>query len=529
VLTFYVIVPVLIAAFLYIASTNITARVLAIVFQVALFAAAVYLVMVTRDEKIVTYIGGYAYPLGISLIADSLSADFVLITAFIFLMVSIYSYKDERNMPLAWFLLFLIEAALIGLFLAGDLFTIFVLVEVSTVVTLLLAMFDRHSRKIFDGMVFLMVNIVAATLYLFGLGFVYYITGVLDMRAVAGILAETEYSALVLPYVLIMTSIAFKCALIPFFSWSPKVRIYPGAPTAVQAILSGLQIKAAVFLFLQFQEMFAPIAATEFFLVVGIISALFGAFMAICQTDIRLILAYHTVSQVGLIITGVSLGTEHSYIGGLYHIFSHAVFKTALFLCAGAIIHAYKTDNIYKIRGVLKKMPVVGVSAAAAVLGISGAPLFIGSVSKYFISYELPLALNIVTILISLGTIISFVKFSTIFFGEPTAPADGRFPSKYKKIPVVVLGILCLAGGIFGTQAIYFLFRQQVTVVVLSYIQKSLIFVVSVAVGWIIYKKIISGNKRLQRLGEASFSFKSVSLAIGVFAGVLLVYVGYVQ
>jgi len=528
VLSFFVIAPVIVGVFLFVTSTNKTARIFAIMVNVIKFIASIWLLYVTRSEEIITIIGNYSDGVGITLRANTLSADFVFITAFIFLAVSVYSFYDKRDMPLFWFLMFIAEATMIGLFLSGDLFNIFVLVEVSTVVTLVLVMYSRARRCGFSGMVFLVTNVIAAQFYLLGLGYVYMMTGQLDMNAVRETLATIPERDLVLPYALIMTSIAFKCALIPFFSWSPKVRVYLGAPSVVQAILSGLQIKSAVYLLIRFQEVFEPIATSELFLILGVIAGLFGAFMAICQTDIKMILAYHTISQVGLIIVGVSSGNFYSQIGGLYHIFSHAVFKTALFLCSGIIIHAYQSSDVYKIRGVFKRMPIVGVATLMAVLGIIGAPLFIGSISKYFISYDIPFLLNAFTILISLGTIISFIKFSMMFFGKsPKTNPDDILPDNARIFSSFALGVVCLVGGVLGTLLVDFLFMSSVNINLLGYIQKSIIFFVSFGVGYLINKYFVVGNKRLKRIGAMSLSFKSICAAIGVFFAIIIVWVGF--
>ena len=524
-LTYYILAPLLIAVFLFIAASSNMARILAIISQSLLLAASVYLVIITREPEIFDFIGNYVGWGGISLRADSTSADFVMLTAFIFLAVSIYTYSTNQDKRLYWFLMFVLEAALIGFFLSGDLFNIFVLVEVSTLAVVLLTMFDRKKRNMYHGMVFLMANVVAVQFYLVGLLFIYRQAGVMDILRVTEILAGSDPADLVLPYALIMTSIAFKCALIPFFSWSPKVRLYPGAPTGVAAILSGLQIKSALYLFLQFQAIFRPIAAEDFFLIVGIVAGLFGAFMAICQSDIRMILAYHTISQIGLIIVGVSLGNPYSHIGGLYHIFGHAIFKTALFLSTGIIIPAYGTADIYKIRGVFKRMPIAGAATAFAVLGITGAPFFIGSVSKYFITYNVSPLITVVTALISLGTIISFVKFSSIFFGDSNLVGSAPKADKCRTIPVAVLGIFCLAGGIFGTRAIYVLFLHEVTVVLSSYAQKSLIFLVSAGAGYLIYNYTVKKSRALKRIGGMNLGFKTVCVGFGVFFAAILAWI----
>ena len=527
-LTFLVIVPVLIAAFLYVWSTNDIARVAAIIFQLALFAAAAYLVFLTRHQDVFTSIGNFEGFLGITLHASHLSADFVFITTLIFLAVSIYSYRENRDMPLFWFLLFLMEASLIGLFLSGDLFNIFVLVEVSTIVTLMLVMYNRKMRHTFHAMLFLMANVITAQFYLFGLGYVYMVAGTLDIQAITIALALLDRETQVLPYALIITAVMFKASLIPFFSWTPKVKIYSGAPSVVQAILSGLQVKSALYLFIRFQDVFVTIDAREFFMAIGIISGIFGAFMAICQSNIKLILAYHTISQVGLIVLGLSISNMHSNIGGLYHIFSHAIFKTTLFLGSGIIVHSYGTANVYAIRGVFRRMPLVAIATGAAVLGITGAPFFIGSVSKYFIAYDIPIWLNAVIILIGLGTITSFTKFSTIFFGQSQLVGDMVRPETCKTVTTLALGSLCLLGGAFGTQAIYFLFREDVSVVLSSYVQKSVIYFASVLAAVAAYKYFISGNTTLKKIGSLGFGFKTIIAAIGVFFAIVLAYAGFV-
>ena len=526
-LTFFVIVPVLIAVLLYMLPTNRAAKFTAVLFQSALTAAAFYLILAVHSGEIIVFVGTYDnVALGITLQADALAATFVMLTTFIFLLVSIYTFNEKESRTF-WFLLFILESALIGLFFTRDLFNIFVLAEVSTVVVAILLMYDRSKRNMFFGMVFLMASVIAMQFYLLGLGYVYMMTGVMDMGLVAQRVAAMSSADLALPYALIMTTIGFKCALVPLISWTPKVRVYPKAPTAVMAILSGLQVKSIIYLFLRFQDIFGPVASRELFLVIGIITGIFGAFMAICQTDIRMILAYHTISQVGLIITGINMGNDYSYIGGLYHIISHATFKTALFLGAGIIVHSYGTGDVYKIRGVLRRMPLVAIVSMAAVLGITGAPLFIGSISKYFIAYDVSPALNVITIIMSLGTIISFIKYSYIFFGHSGLKGDIPIPEKCRTVPTLILGILCLAGGIFGTRFIEFLFHTGVNISITGYIQKSFIFLLSAGAGFLIYTRLIKGNALLVRLGTINFGFKTICFSMSAFFAIILIVVAF--
>ena len=525
-LPFVVIIPVLIAVFMFVFSTNKVAKVLAIMFQSLFVVFSFYLFLVSRHQDIVTYVGSYDDVLGIILKSTNVSSVFILLTSVIFLAVAIYSY-NEVGVRTFWFLLFILEAVLAGLFLTQDLFNIFVLVEVATVVVIVLIMFYRGRRQMFTGMIYFMLNIVAMQFYLFGIAYIYMLVGAFDITYVAYAVSYLERDALTLPYALIMTGMAFKCAIIPMHSFVPKVRLYPAAPSAVVAIMSGVQIKTNVFLLLQMQRVFGDFAATDFFLALGIVTSLVGVFMAICQTDIKMILAYHTVSQVGLIIIGLSAGTAYSFLGGLYHVISHGVFKSALFLSAGIIFHAYGTRDVYKIKGVFKQLPWVGVVTVAAVLGITGAPFFIGSISKYFIAADVPWFVEWSVIVISLGTIISFTKYGGMLFGKPTPLAgNAPKPDKWRLAPSLGLAALCLLGGVFGQPIVRFLFVTDATVGLVGYIQKTGIFFVSVFIGYLIYKYIVKGNSFLKKIGDLDLGFRSAVVTMGVFFGLIVIVVG---
>ncbi|MCL2592475.1 MAG: hypothetical protein FWD82_03825, partial [Defluviitaleaceae bacterium] len=301
-LTFLVIIPILIAVFLFAFHLKKTVRIIAMLAQAAFVAFAFNLFLTTRYEPRTTFVGNYYGTLGIILRADNLAAIFILLTTVIFLVVGFYSL-NERNSRTFWFLLFVLEASLIGLFLSQDFFNVFVLVEVGTVVATVLLMYDRKRRDNFSGMLFLMVNIVAMQFYLLGLGYIYKITGALDMNVAAQVLRETDTQQLILPYALIMTSIAVKCSLLPTLTWLPKVNSMTGARSSIAAIMSGLQIKGGIYLFIRmhsiFDEFVSQTIASELFLIIGIITAISGIILALSQTNIKLILAYSTIAQVG--------------------------------------------------------------------------------------------------------------------------------------------------------------------------------------------------------------------------------------
>ena len=534
-LPFFVIVPIIVGVFLYVFPFEKFARVVSIVVQFGFTVATFYLFYRSQTEEIITSIGAYEGTMGITLRVDTLSAAFMVLTSFIFLMAAVYSYSDNKS-RLFWFLLFLWEASLVGLFLTGDLFNIFVLSEVGTIVISTLVLYIRKKRSLLDGMIYLMANVVVMQFYVFGLGYVYMLTGALDIPAVTYALGQLDESQLILPYALIMTFVAFKCALVPVFSWLPKAHSTPGAPPAVSAVLSGLHIKSGVYIFLRVQEIFAPIAVTDFFLVIGLITAIFGVVVALAQTHIKLVLAYSTIAQIGLIFVGLNFGDSYNYTGSMFHIFNHAFFKTALFMGAGVIVKAYGIKDITKIKGVFWRMPLVGVSLGAAMLGIVGAPLFSGSISKYFLMSGVYGPLYFVMVIINLGSIMVFIKFVPMFFGKHESikhktgehVVNARIKHNFwHEIPIVILGGVSLALGIFGEQFISIMFDVDKNVTLMGYVEKTVIFFVSLGVGVLIFRRFINNNPALKKIRQPfKLNFKQMVAAMGVFFAMIIIVIG---
>lgn len=460
-------------------------------------------------------LGGWRAPIGIMLYLDNLSAVMVVLVSFLFLMLLLFNIERHYvdNMFLMLFLIF--EGLMAAIFLCDDLFTIFVMVEVSTIVVSLLIMSKRDSRSMYDGMIYLLVNVFAMTFYLFGLAFLYKQMGTFSLRLIRELMADvTNVRALYLPYAFILTAACLKAALMPLFSWLPKAHSTPGAPSVVSAALSGLYVKGGLYLYLRITDAFYIIDSSQFFLITGIITAFMGFIFAICQSDIKLILAYHTVSQIGLIMIAINMGSVEARWGGIYHILSHALFKTVLFLAAGMLIEEYKTKNIYEMKGAFKRMPWVSLAAIFAILGITGAPFFNGSMSKYMISHgSQNLAMDIILVIISLGTLISFVKFINVFKG----PGKRAKASRLRTIIILVLGTMCLFGGLLGESAIKFLFDYSEHVVAGEYAVKAIIFIASVFAAYFIYFKLLSGKKFVKTIGGFDLGINSIALFIVIF------------
>ncbi|MDD5018758.1 MAG: proton-conducting transporter membrane subunit, partial [Eubacteriales bacterium] len=372
-------------------------------------------------------------------------------------------------------------------------------------------------------LIYLLVNIFSATFFLFGLALLYKQTGTFSLTLLAGMLPGLENTgALNLPYALILTSVCLKAALMPLFSWLPKAHGTPSSPSVVSAVLSGLYVKSGIYLFIRCQNAFSIIDTSTFFLIAGIITAVVGFVFAIAQSDIKLILSYHTVSQLGLIMIAVNMGDETAMWGGTYHIINHAIFKSCLFVGAGVIIDEYKTRNIYEIKGVFKRMPLVSIAMIAAILGITGAPLFNGSISKYLIAHGFSGALgDIALVVINIGTIVSFVKFSGIFFGDTKIKAAVY---KNRTFVCMALGAICLVFGVMGAPIIRALFGVTVTIDAAGYVQKSLVYFASIGAGILIYRYLVRGKAYWQHVRAIDLGFNAIAMTVVLFFCVLTGY-----
>lgn len=468
-------------------------------------------------------LGGWNPPVGIMLYADTLSAVLLLLTSFLFMMLIIYEFNIKTADKVFYMLFLVLEGLLCGIFLLDDLFSVFVLVEVATIVVALLIMFKRDGRAIYDGLIYLLVNIFAATFMLFGLAILYAKTGTFSLTLLRGILENTnDLSLFYLPFAFILTFVCLKAALMPLFSWLPRAHGTPSSPSVVSAILSGLYVKSGVYLFIRCTGAFAGFNTSGFFLAAGIITALVGIVFAISQNDIKLILSYHTVSQLGLIMVAINMNNEQAMWGGILHIINHAVFKSALFICAGDIISVYHTRNITQIRGVFQRMPLISAAMIAAILGITGAPLFNGSISKYLISYGTQDFLGeTALIIINIGTIVSFIKLSTIF--------SGGFGEKAKISPnhtfvCLALGAVCLILGILGGPAITLFFGVSVPIDMQAYLIKCGIFATSTLAGWLIYRYLVKTRKLWTRIRTLDLGFNAIALSVLTFFAVFLTY-----
>lgn len=490
--------------------------------QLLLFAAGSYqLILVRTSGPISLVVGGWTNGKGVPLYINSLAAVMILLTTFFFFLFFLYDWEKLKTQLLFVMLLFLIQGLLCALFASHDLFNIFVLMEVSTILVTLLIVFKKNPVSYYDGLIYLLTNIVGMSFFLLGIGYIYRIYGVYDLH----ILRELIYStapdrSLLLPFALMMTGVSFKVGVMPVFSWLPRAHGSYGAPSVVSGILSGLYINVGFLYFIKLQDLFAPVLDTRpLFLVIGFTTAFIAGFLALVQNDIKRMLAYSTASQIGYILMGLNLPYDEGFYGSIYHIISHGIFKVLLFLCSGILIEIYKTRDLDKIQGVFKKAPLLGISIVAGILGITGAPFFNGSIGKYLISkgagsfvFEwLLYGLNFITILY-------LAKFSLILFGP-----NKRSPLGInQRIVIGALGIFCIIGGIHAPIWMYLLFGYDLAIQPVTYSIKSLIYLLSATAGFILYYKRVRYSRLLRAIREIDIPFNLIAFTVIVLFMILL-------
>ncbi|OJF94032.1 complex I subunit 5 family protein [Alkalibacterium sp. 20] len=521
-----IIVPIAIAV-INIGFIHSDSRKLIIASQVGIVGYTSYLFYkVRQDGAIADNMGGYPGQFAITLYADRIAIVLIWLTTLLFLGLLIYAYAEDYFTSQFGFLYLTLQSLIIALFLSTDLFNIYVLLEVSTVVIAILIMIRKDKQAVYDGMIFLFVSVIGSGFWLFGTGFLYRTFGFLDIYAIEEVITQVDDPrSLILPFAFMMTTLSLKIALFPLSSWLPIAYGTPSAPAVIPAILSGVYETTGLYLFIRITHMFAQVIDLQmFFLVIGFITAITGFIFAVAQDDMRLLLAYSTISQVGLMVVGISLGTDYSFYGTLYHMFAHSLFKTVLFLSVGTLNTRYETRNIQDIRGVMKTFPITGAAILFGLLGITGAPLFNGSISKYMISYGsdspyIQLLLNV----INFGTLLYSIKFASVLFGEKIKPEklkESKDPFNLTQWVTLTFGVLTLLTGLFGNRLITFLYGYSFVFSTSAYLEKGFVYLLLSFAAYALYRGWVKESDFFDKVGHVELSFNAmITLQLIFFIG----------
>ena len=336
------------------------------------------------------HLGGWPTPVGIDMRLDDLATLLLLVVNVVGLAIALYSVDYMRRFTARshfYGLFLLMVTGMNGVVLAGDLFNLYVFLEVAAIASYSLVAFGCAHEELEASFKYIVLGSLSSALILTGVALVYGITGTLNLTHIASRIAQTGMDApLLLAFGLFICGFSFKSALVPFHAWLPDA--HPSAPAPVSAMLSGVLIKAiGIYVLARLAFNVFGVTDNELSLLrwLGLLSMVVGGFLAAGQKDIKRLFAYSSISQVGFMVLGLGLGSPLGLVGALYHLVNHALFKSLLFLNAGAVEYATGTRDLNKLGGLNRSLPVTGVTSLVGSMSIAGIPPFSGFWSKLII------------------------------------------------------------------------------------------------------------------------------------------------
>jgi multicomponent Na+:H+ antiporter subunit D len=419
-------------------------------------------------------LGGWPPPLSIELRFDEISAA-ALFVALIMVLVLVYSgpyvgkVVAERRVPWYYALLLINLGGMVGFVLTGDLFNLFVFMELVSVSSYALVAVGGDRISALAAFKYLVAGAVSSVLILFCIGVLHALTGSLNMADVAARLAQVKGPA---PAALALAGLTVgfmvKAALFPVHAWLPDA--HASAPSPVSAVLSGLVVKMGIIGMLRIYPLFLeaaglPLAAlNESLAWLGAIAILAGAFFALFQQDIKLMLAYSTISNIGYIVLGLGLASTPAITGATIHVLNHAIIKATLFLAAGALLHQTGFRTLRDLRGVGRVMPWTALAISVGALSIVGLPPTAGFLGKWYIALgALEAGRPGFAVVLLAGAVLIFAYYIRIlnaFYFRPPAREEmlgvHEAPAAML-VPVLLLAALCILGGLLGRWPIGFL------------------------------------------------------------------------
>jgi hydrogenase-4 component B len=418
---------------------------------------------------------------GLSFHVDMLGYTVLFISSYIWFFVMVYAHeymKREKHITRFFFFIALTYSAVLGTIMAGDLLTMFLFFEIMTITSYMLVIHGQKEESYRAGYNYIIMGLIGGFLILTAIMLIYFNIGDLKFKSAIeqlGTLGNIKYWIMGL----LVFGFGIKAGMAPVHVWLP--RAHPVAPSPASALLSGIMIKVGAFGIIRVATSYYfpskenvtsyldPIwQLTEnigaIIIWVGIITMAIGVFLALQQSNMKKMLAYHSVSQMGYIVVGIGVALylgyrgAMGYAGALYHIINHALFKSLLFMVAGVVYYHTKEQDMYKLGGLWKKLPLTTLVCLIAALGISGIPFFNGFVSKSILHHGIVEAYKygdqsffyaeLIFIVVSAGTVCSFIKLFYYVFLRKTNNTYENIKLEYSSLDIAHVGIALLIIGI---------------------------------------------------------------------------------
>jgi multicomponent Na+:H+ antiporter subunit D len=346
--------------------------------------------------------GNYQASIGIEFLIDPLIALLVMFVTGLAFLIVVYSFSDIQHelkphqYSSYYVLIMLLMFSMLGMLYTNDIFNTYVFMEILSIVSTAIISIKHKRANFLASFRYLMLSSIGSLTILMGLAFLYMVTGQLNMDSMSVVISNvwTLYPTnLVLAIGFILIGLAIKSAMFPLHIWLPDA--HSSAPSPSSAFLSSIVVKIYIVVLIKIiyrvfgVEIIASLRIDDFILVMASLGMIFGSIFAIGQKDIKRLLAYSSVAQIGYIFLGIGLLTPIGLAAGIFHIFSHALMKSALFLSAGSIIYSTGKRKLVDLDGIGFKMPITLITFSIAALGMIGIPGISGFMSKIYLGLAL--------------------------------------------------------------------------------------------------------------------------------------------
>ena len=431
------------------------------------FAASIGLLIRVLNEGVISYaMGGWAPPIGIEYRVDMINVFVLLVVSGVGAVIIPFARTGTaarfNDTAQAWFyaMYLLALTGLLGVTITGDAFNIFVFLEISSLASYVMIAMGRDRRALPAAYQYLIMGTVGATFIVIGIGLLWAMTGTLNLADLAQRIPEINDTRPVLAALAFLTvGISLKLALFPLHLWLPNAYAY--APAVTSAFLAGTATKVAIYLFLRFfytvfggGGFFASTPLPEMLMVLSIVAMFAASIVAVFQTDVKRMLAYSSVAQIGFITLGISYVSETGLTAAMTHLMNHAIMKAGLFMLLGGVMYRLGSVKLEDMAGIGRKMPFT--MAGFVVLGLSllGTPGTSGFISKWYLGLAAVeqgqgwlLALIVIASLVTMLYVGRVVEVA--YFREPTpavaklreAPASMLVPAYVLVAATIYLGL----------------------------------------------------------------------------------------
>ena len=430
------------------------------------FASSLLLLYnISSHSTIIYRMGGWVAPIGIEYRVDLLNAFIMVLVSGIAAIVAVYARQSveqeiDRGRQHIYYSAFLLcLTGLLGISVTGDAFNVYVFLEISSLASYAIVSVGRDSRALKAAFSYLIMGTIGATFILIAIGMMYMMTGTLNMADLAERLPDVKNTRTIqTAFAFLSVGLTLKIALFPMHSWLPNVYAY--APSVTTIFLSATSTKVSLYIFLRFfygiygaDYAFSRLNINDLLLPMGVVGIFVATIVAIFQTDLKRLLAYSSIAQIGYIIVGLSTATVSGLTAGITHIFNHGIIKAALFMAVGIIVLRMKTSDLRDLSGLGKRMPFTSAGFVIGGLGIVGVPLTAGFISKWYLllatfeqGWEITAILLLVSSLLSVAYIWRFVE---VAYFEPVpddAPKIQEGPLSMHFCMWLLLGLVIYFG-----------------------------------------------------------------------------------